>query len=397
MKSWKNRGVVDSTEEVSSRRSSLPSFQPSILPSLPSSLFDYHLPKELIAQEPLAERDRARLLVVSRQSGGIQHRVVSDLPDLLAPGDLLVLNNTRVLPARLYGVREKTGGKWEGLFLRRRKAGLWEVMGHARGRLTTGESIRVDAPLDTLRLRLAEKTPEGHWLVQPDLVGSAMELLERFGHVPLPPYIRKGHDQPGDRDRYQTVFAERPGAVAAPTAGLHFTPALLDRLAAARIERAWVTLHVGAGTFRPIEAENVADHRLHPEWAKLPQATVNAIHGCKKRGGRVVAVGTTCVRTLETAARLPPPLNKGGPGGVAISHAETKHLRAWSGETDLYIYPHFQFKIVDALLTNFHLPRSSLLVLASAFAGIDLLRRAYGIAISKRYRFYSYGDAMLIL
>jgi S-adenosylmethionine:tRNA ribosyltransferase-isomerase len=356
-------------------------------PGLSTSLFDYDLPKELIAQQPLEDRDQARLLVVRRQSGAISHHRVYDLPELLRSGDLLILNNTRVVPARLYGVRERTGGKWEGLYLREAAGGLWELMSQTRGRLEPGEWLNAG-----IRLRLVEKTADGHWLAAPEPPGSPLELLERFGHVPLPPYIRKGHDQPGDRERYQTVFAERPGAVAAPTAGLHFTPALLHRLQAAGVERAAVTLHVGAGTFRPVETENIAEHRLHAEWAELPGTTVDAIGACRQRRGRVVAVGTTSVRTLETAARLSFSLSPSGGEG----RGETG-FGSWSGETDLYIYPPFEFRVVDALLTNFHWPRSSLLVLVSAFAGIDLIRRAYEIGLAERYRFYSYGDAMLIL
>jgi S-adenosylmethionine:tRNA ribosyltransferase-isomerase len=362
------------------------------------SNFDYDLPKDLIAQAPLVERDRARMLVLCRQTGEIQHRTVRALPELLSPGDLLVLNNTRVLPARLYGVREQTGGKWEGLFLRQARDALWELMCQTRGRLRAGEWMRIDSGDACLRLRLMEKTSEGHWLVAPDVtlshtrlgspgesrLGSPMELLERFGHVPLPPYIRKGVDQPVDRERYQTVFAERAGAVAAPTAGLHFTPELFTRLDQRGIQRAFVTLHVGAGTFRRIEVENIAEHRLHSEWAELPAATAASIAACNAHGGRVVAVGTTTVRTLETVAREP-------------GFGELGKSTSWSGESDLYIYPPFQFQVVGALVTNFHLPRSSLLVLVSAFAGIDLIRRAYEVAIAERYRFYSYGDAMLIL
>jgi S-adenosylmethionine:tRNA ribosyltransferase-isomerase len=362
---------------------------------LPLELFDYELPANLIAQEPITPRDAARLLVVRRHDAAISHHQVRDLADLLRPGDLLVFNNTRVVPARLYGTRARTGGKWEGLFLRVTEAGLWELMCQTRGRLTAGEVVTVPGeagcltPADErqaasghgLTLKLVETTAAGTWLVRPDRPDSWLDLLDTFGHVPLPPYIRGGRDQPTDRERYQTVFAQAPGAVAAPTAGLHFTPDLLDELSRRGIQHTFVTLHVGAGTFRPIGVEDVTRHVMHAEWGELSAEAADAIAGCKRRGTRIIAVGTTTVRVLETAA---------------AQHASAE-VAPWSGETRVYIHPPHRFRLVDALLTNFHLPRSSLLVLVSAFAGIDLIRRAYEIAIADRYRFYSYGDAMLIV
>jgi S-adenosylmethionine:tRNA ribosyltransferase-isomerase len=341
-----------------------------------SAFFDYDLPAHLIAQEPCPERDRSRLLVVHRGAGVLVHHVFCDLPELLAPGDLLVLNDTRVLPARLLGWRAETGGKWEGLFLRTVGDRLWEILCQTGGRLREGETIRLDA--GSAQLRLVRKTPEGHWLVRPDGGGTAADLLARFGHVPLPPYIRRDSPVAADRDRYQTVYARQAGAVAAPTAGLHFTPRLLDRLRERGIESTFVTLHVGLGTFRPVQEEDPRNHKMHSEWGEVSAAAVQAIQRCRSRGGRVVAVGTTSVRLLETVAA----------GG---------ELQAWSGETDLYIYPPFRFRLVDALVTNFHLPRSTLLLLVSAFAGPELIRQAYQAAIEQEYRFYSYGDAMLIL
>jgi S-adenosylmethionine:tRNA ribosyltransferase-isomerase len=225
---------------------------------------------------------------------------------------------------------------------------------------------------------LTQRSAEGHWLAQPDPAGSALDLLGAHGQVPIPPYIRKGHAAPGDRARYQTVFARRPGAVAAPTAGLHFTPQIFERLRQRGIEWTFVTLHVGLGTFQPLQTANITQHRMHREWGELPTETADAIARCRQRRGRVVAVGTTSVRVLET---------------VAASGA----IQLWSGETDLYIYPPFSFRAVDALVTNFHLPRTSLLLLVNAFAGADLIRRAYAAAIAHQYRFYSYGDAMLIV
>jgi S-adenosylmethionine:tRNA ribosyltransferase-isomerase len=339
------------------------------------AFFDFALPPGLIAQHPCERRDQARLIVVHRETGTLAHHTFADLPDLLAPGDLLILNDTRVVPARLLGKRDTTGGKWEGLFLRALTGGMWELLCQTRGRLTPGETILLDSGLN---LQLVEKTNEGHWLVRPGEADDAMLLLQRHGHVPLPPYIRKGKEQPGDRERYQTVFARQPGAVAAPTAGLHFTPEMLSRLKERAIQHAFVTLHVGLGTFQPVQANNFRTHTMHREWGNLPPGTATAIAACKARGGRVVAVGTTSVRVLETVAAAGP-------------------LGAWSGETDLYIYPPFTFRAVDALVTNFHLPRSTLLLLVGAFTGVDLLRKAYITAIERYYRFFSYGDAMLIL
>lgn len=338
--------------------------------------FDYELPPELIAQQPCAERDRARLLVVRRREGTLAHHVFADLPQLLAPGDLLVLNDTRVVPARLRGHRTHTGGKWEGLFLRALADGSWEMLCQTRGRLTPGETIAVDP--GPLQLMVEGRTEGGRFRLRPLLSGTAEELLHHHGQVPLPPYIRKGRAEPGDRDRYQTVFAQQAGAIAAPTAGLHFTEALLQRLADHGIARTFVTLHVGPGTFQPIQVMDFRQHRMHREWGELSPNAAEALGACRRRDGRVVAVGTTAVRVLETVAATGP-------------------LRPWSGDTELFIHPPYEFQMVDALSTNFHLPRSTLLLLVGAFAGADLLRRAYKTAIAERYRFYSYGDAMLIL
>jgi S-adenosylmethionine:tRNA ribosyltransferase-isomerase len=340
------------------------------------SQFDYELPKHLIAQEPCPDRDGARLLVLNRARGDISHHHVRDLPNLLNPGDLLALNNTRVLPARLRGHREQTGGKWEGLFLRAAADGTWELMCQTRGRAEVGEWIAVEP--GPLHLQLVGRTSEGHWFVRPKEAGTPEQLLERFGAMPLPPYIRKGVAGSADRDRYQTVFAEYLGSVAAPTAGLHFTSDLLTRLTAQGIPQSYVTLHVGIGTFQPMQVENVAEHQMHAEWGSVSAKTVEMIRQCRSRDARVVAVGTTTVRVLESAAAQ---------GSIG----------PWSGETSLFIHPPYEFQAIDALLTNFHLPRSSLLVLVSAFAGIELIQLAYHTAIAEGYRFYSYGDAMLIL
>jgi S-adenosylmethionine:tRNA ribosyltransferase-isomerase len=343
---------------------------------------DYDLPPHLIAQEPCAERDQSRLLVLRRASGAMEHHTFHELPELLDPGDLLVLNDTRVLPARLLGRRARTGGKWEGLFLQQTPDGTWELLCQTRGRLTEGELLEVEP--GPLALRLVGRSAEGHWLARPEAPGTPTELLERHGQVPLPPYIRKGRASAADRERYQTVYAGKPGAVAAPTAGLHFTPRVFDRLKERGITWTFLTLHVGLGTFQPIQVEDYRRHPMHREWGELPPAAAAAIAACRQRGGRVVAVGTTSVRVLETAA-------------LASRGRRLPEIHPWFGETELFIYPPYEFRAVDALVTNFHLPRSTLLLLVGAFAGVALLRRAYRTAIEQQYRFYSYGDAMLIL
>jgi S-adenosylmethionine:tRNA ribosyltransferase-isomerase len=339
-----------------------------------ADLLDFDLPPHLIAQDPAPDRDAARLLVVDRSGGTLAHRHFRDLPDLLAPNDLLVLNDTRVLPARLVGRRECTGGRWEGLFLRQTPGGLWELLAQTRGHPQPGEVIAIDP--GPLKLTLRGRT-DGHWLAEPSPAGSPGELLAVSGRVPLPPYIRKGEAKPADRERYQTVYARADGSVAAPTAGLHFTPAVFERLRARGIEWASVTLHVGLGTFEPIKAADPTAHRMHAEWADVPAATVEAIRSCNARGGRVIAVGTTATRALESAAR-------------------DGELKPWRGETDVYIYPPYRFRVLDGLVTNFHLPRTTLLLLVAAFAGPELTRRAYEEAVRREYRFYSYGDAMLV-
>ena len=338
--------------------------------------FDYDLPASLIAQVPCTDRDQAKLLVVRQDGSEFQHRTFLDLSELLNPGDLLVLNDTRVLPARLLGRRTQTGGQWEGLFLRAFPDGSWELLCQTRGHLQVGETILVEP--GPLELQIQSKTPEGRWLVRPADSGTHVDLLEKHGQIPLPPYIRKGRAEDADRERYQTVYARHAGAVAAPTAGLHFTPRVFDRLRERGIDWTFVTLHVGLGTFRPIQVEDIREHTMHRERGELSAAAVEAILACKARGGRVVAIGTTSVRVLETVASTGP-------------------IRPWSGESELYIYPPYEFRVVDALVTNFHLPRSSLLLLVSALAGTERIRAAYQTAIKSNYRFYSYGDAMLIV
>jgi S-adenosylmethionine:tRNA ribosyltransferase-isomerase len=347
--------------------------------------YDFHLPRALIAQKPLRTRSDARLLVVRREDESLEHRYVRDLPELLSAGDCLVLNDTRVIPARLVGFRTQTGGRWEGLFLATDEAGTWKILSKTRGKLAAGETVTLqDRELNGVcRLMLLSRLGDGLWAARPEFDSESereetLSLLDRVGRVPLPPYIRDGEMIAEDSATYQTVFASQPGAVAAPTAGLHFTKALLKRLASADIQTCQITLHVGLGTFRPISSANLDEHKMHSEWAQIRPETVDQLATTRREGHRIVALGTTAVRTLETAAA----------GG---------ELAAWEGETDLFIRPPYTFRAVDALLTNFHLPKSTLLILVRTFGGDALMRRAYDEAIREEYRFYSYGDAMLIL
>lgn len=344
--------------------------------------YDFDLPRELIAQHPLANRTDARLMLVNRHTGQIDHSHVRDIVDHLSPGDAIVLNNSRVVPAKLVGYRVQTRGRWQGLFLASdEQTGVWEVLTKTRGKLVAGEQIMIQDRhgRDAMTLRCIVRTEEGHLLAKPELAGTPVELLERFGRVPLPPYIRDGQMVDSDLTDYQTVFANRPGSVAAPTAGLHFTEPLLRKIGTAGVQVAAVTLHVGIGTFRPISVDSLDDHRMHSEWGELTEATADALLRTRQAGNRVVAVGSTSVRVLESAAAA---------GGG--------QLAPWTGETDLFIRPGHRFAGCDAIMTNFHLPRSSLLVMMSAFAGRELIRAAYQEAILNEYRFFSYGDAMMI-
>ncbi len=342
--------------------------------------YDYDLPDELVAQHPLRNRTDARLLVVDRSRQEFDHLYVRDLPELLGPRDTLVLNDTRVLPARLVGHRKRTKGKWQGLFLASEAGGNWCVMCKTRGKLEPGETIVLhdSTSRDCLELRMIVKQDNGNWVCRPRSDERTQEILQRVGRVPLPPYIRSGEMVPGDIESYQTIYAENPGAVAAPTAGLHFTEGLLDRIQQRGTQICRVTLHVGVGTFRPISVDSLSDHRMHSEWGSIDSEVATHLRTRRQEGGRTIAIGTTSVRVLETAAR-----------------AGT--LESWRGTTDLFIRPPYQFQAVDALMTNFHLPKSTLLVLVRSFGGDDLLVRAYQEAIEQQYRFYSYGDAMLIV
>ncbi len=336
--------------------------------------FDYELPEELIAQTPVEPRDAARLLVVHRDSGRLEHRVFRDLPQYLVPGDVLVLNDTRVMPARLFGTKEPTGGRVEVLLLRRASADTWEALVRPGRRLAPG--VRIVFGRGELTAEVVDRTESGGRLLKFSPADNLDERLAALGQVPLPPYIRAPLQDP---ERYQTVYARDAGSAAAPTAGLHFTPVLLDRIRAQGVAIEYVTLHVGLGTFRPVQAERIQEHRMHAEYFSIPPATAAAVNAAAREGRRVVAVGTTVARTLEAAA---------------VAEDE---VRAGDGWTDLFIYPGYRWKVVDVLITNFHLPRSTLLMLVSAFLGRERTLAAYQEAVRERYRFFSFGDAMLIL
>ncbi len=349
------------------------------------SAYDFDLPPELVAQQPAERRDASRLLRLDRTTGALEHRRFQELPDLLGSGDLLVLNRSRVLPARLLG-RRPNGGVAEVLLVRRRESGLWEALVRPGRRLREGTCIAV-APGFEVRLEgEVEPQPEGaHARAAPTRMvrlitvdGDPDAAVDRHGHVPLPPYIRRP-DTAADRERYQTVYARETGSVAAPTAGLHFTPELLETLRMRGIETATLLLHVGPGTFRPVEAPDIRQHRVDPEHFVVPEAAAGAVNRARADGRRVVAVGTTVARTLESAL------------------GEDGQLRPGPGETALVILPGHRFRSFDGLITNFHLPRSSLLLLVCAFAGRVHTLAAYREAVRQRYRFYSYGDAMLVL
>lgn len=350
-----------------------PAFAALARADLPMHLcdFDYHLPDALIAQAPAPERAGSRLLQL-HGSGAVVHRQFRDLPDLLAPGDLLIVNDTRVIPARLLAVKD-SGGRVELLLERLLGANVALAQVRSSKALVAGRWIAVQDGAATVRVLVGERHDDLYELVFPEPV---LTVLARCGHVPLPPYIRRP-DTGADVERYQTVFAQRPGAVAAPTAGLHFDAPTLAALAAKGIEREAITLHVGAGTFAPVRTADVDAHRMHAEWCEVSAATVAAVARCRARGGRVVAVGTTVVRALETAAA----------DGA---------LLPYSADTRLFIRPGFEFRVVDALLTNFHVPQSTLLMLVCAFAGRQAVLDAYRAAVDEKYRFFSYGDAMFL-
>ncbi len=343
--------------------------------------YDFELPRELIAQDPPPHRTDARMMIIERSSGRIEHGSIRDLPSLLRAGDAIVVNDSKVIPARLIGYRQQTKGRWEGLFLRA-EGGIGELLSKTRGTLMPGEHIVLRDPegRENQHLIVVSHGEDGKLLVrlEPDM--DWFEMLEQSGRVPLPPYIRDGQMTEVDRQRYQTVYARNPGSVAAPTAGLHLTEDLLQKIRAAGVALVSVTLHVGLGTFRPVQSTTLDSHKMHSEWAQISGNVVRRLASARAEGGRVLAVGTTTVRTLETSA--------------LHGHGQ---LCEWTGETDLFIRPGHQFKAVDRMLTNFHLPRSTLLVLVSTFASRELMLEAYRKAVEERYRFFSYGDCMLIL
>ncbi len=337
--------------------------------------FDYALPRRLIAQTPARPRDSARLLVLTRATGAIEHRVFRDLPEYLHPGDVLVLNDTKVLPVRLRA-RRATGGAVEVLLLRPISGAVWEALVRPGRRVREGERLVFASGMLEGIAGPRESASTGIRTVALEHAGDLRAILDQIGEMPVPPYIERRLDDPSD---YQTVYAEREGAVAAPTAGLHFTPALLDRIRRHGVRVVTLTLHVGLGTFRAVETEDVAAHRMEPEACEIPPGVADAIDEARARGGRIVAVGSTCVRTLESGT------------------GEDRRVRAGSGSTNLFITPGYRFRATDAMITNFHLPRTTLLMLVSAFAGRERILAAYEEAIRREYRFYSFGDAMLIM
>jgi len=334
--------------------------------------FDYDLPEELIAQHPVPVRDQSRLLVLDRAAGTIAHRRFYDLPSYLVPGATLVFNDTRVIPARLVGTKADTGGKVEIFLLNRLTEDTWETLVKPGRKLRPGAAVRFG---DEMSGEILSVTDFGGRVVRFVFSGIFEEVLDRLGETPLPPYI---HEKLSDAERYQTVFSRVRGSAAAPTAGLHFTENMLENLSEKSVNLAFLTLHVGLGTFRPVTAADIASHKMHREYYSIPPAAADLVNATKERGGRVIAVGTTTVRTLETAA-------DGGRG---------KAGRGWA---DIFIYPGYRFQVVDALITNFHLPKSTLLMLVSAFAGRENILAAYGEAVAERYRFFSFGDAMFII
>jgi S-adenosylmethionine:tRNA ribosyltransferase-isomerase len=343
---------------------------------------DYHLPEELIAQQPAKSRSGSRLLVLERRSGHISDSRFAKIGEYLHAGDCLVLNDTKVLAARFFA-RRKTGGKLEGLFLEQPDKSVWEVMLKGLGKVKTGERIRLKdiSGEDFCCAEVVEKKGDGKCLLRIEAEGKAEEMLEGIGFPPLPPYIKRDTDlrqAAKDRQRYQTVYARHLGAVAAPTAGLHFTKELIRQLERRGTKVAYITLHVGEGTFKPVTADRIEGHKIHPERFSIDAKNARIINEAREKGGRIIAVGTTSVRAIEAAAK-------------------DSTVTATSGQTELFIVPGYRFKMVDAMVTNFHLPRSTLLALVAAFTGLDTILAAYNHAINQRYRFYSYGDAMLII
>ena len=354
--------------------------------------FDYNLPEELIAQKPADKRDSSRLLVVHRDDHTLEHKHFFDIIDYLHEGDCLVLNNSKVLPARLFGIKEGTGAKIEFLLIKRIEGDTWETMVRPGKRMKPGDSVVFcEEPL--LKATVKDYGPDGTRIIEFEYEGIFMERLEEVGSMPLPPYIERSSEE-DDKDRYQTVYCQEEGSVAAPTAGLHFTDELLAKAAAKGVELAYVTLHVGIGTFRPVKCENIEEHSMHFEEYFVSEEAAEKINRAKKEGRRVISVGTTSTRTIESAAYFDE--------SITVSDAEGNQtagcwqVKAGGDSTGIFIYPGYEFKIIDSLITNFHLPKSTLLMLISALYDREKILEAYEEAIKERYRFFSYGDAMFI-
>lgn len=344
------------------------------MPTLDVKQFDFHLPEELIAQTPLEDRTASRLMIVDRTTGALEHTHFASIVDELEEGDVLVLNDTKVLPARLYGTKEGTGASLEVLLLKEHGQDTWETLVKPAKRVKVGTVVTFGD--GTLRARCTDVLPQGGRMFEMMYDGIFYEVLDALGEMPLPPYITEKLD---DQDRYQTVFAKERGSAAAPTAGLHFTTELLETIEAKGVDIAYITLHVGLGTFRPVSVDSIEDHDMHSEYYVVSEETAETIRRARARGGRVISVGTTSTRTLETVAR-------DNDGDIVAS----------SGWTDIFIYPGFTYRAVDALITNFHLPQSTLIMLVSAFSSRDIMLHAYEEAVNERYRFFSFGDAMFI-
>lgn len=339
--------------------------------------FDYRLPQELIAQQPTEKREDSRLMVLNRQTGNIEHKRFNEILNYLSPGDCLVLNDSKVLPARLYGKKIGTGAKVEFLLTRRMDGDVWETMVRPGRRLRPGDTVRFseNPPLEATILEFGD---DGTRIVRFEYEGLFLEVLEQVGEMPLPPYIQR-ESREEDRERYQTVYSQVEGSVAAPTAGLHFTENLLGLIKAKGVNLAYLTLHVGIGTFRPVKCDVIEEHKMHFEEYEISEETASLINRTKAEGGKIISVGTTSTRTLESAA------------------GQDGKVRAGGGNTDIFIYPGYQFRVIDRLITNFHLPKSTLLMLVSALYNREKILEAYEVAVEERYRFFSFGDAMLIL
>ncbi len=334
--------------------------------------FYYNLPEELIAQTPLEPRNSSRLMVLNKASGNLKHKRFYDLPQFLNKGDCLILNDTRVLPARIFGTRRDTGAVVEFVLLKQHSATVWE------GIAGPGKKAKENTEFtfsDELSCKVTEVKPDGNRIIEFEFSGNFYEILDKVGNMPLPPYIKEKLE---DKERYQTVYSKELGSAAAPTAGLHFTPQMLEDIKNSGINIGYVTLHVGLGTFRPVKVDNILEHKMHSEHYYMPKETAELIKGTKARGGRVICVGTTSCRTVESVASL-------------------GEIKECSDDTDIFIYPGYKFKCMDALLTNFHLPESTLIMLVSAFAGYENTMSAYNTAVNEKYRFFSFGDAMLIV